>query len=56
MSITLFHTQERGEDILTALDGKTRRYLDFIDVLLEARVSSVDNLLVGCVVIILASG
>ena len=41
--------QERGEDILTASDGKTRRYLDFIDVLLEARVSLVDNLFVGCV-------
>ena len=49
MSRTVFHMQERGEDILTASDGKTRRYLDFIDVLLEARVSLVDNFLVDCV-------
>ena len=31
--------QERGEDILAASEGKKRKYLDFIDILLEARVS-----------------
>ena len=31
--------QEKGEDILAASEGKKRKYLDFIDILLEARVS-----------------
>ena len=31
--------QEQGEDILALPEGKRRKYLDFIDILLEAKVS-----------------
>ena len=41
--------QERGEDILTASEGKKRKYLDFIDILLEARVSLYVSLFSECV-------
>lgn len=41
--------QERGEDILTVSEGKKRKYLDFIDILLEARVSLYESLFSECV-------
>ena len=37
--ITFYVMQERGENIATQQEGKRRKYLDFIDILLEARVS-----------------
>ena len=37
--LSLSISQARGEDILTVSGGKRRRYLDFIDILLEAQVS-----------------
>ena len=36
---TIMYVQERGEDIATLPEGKVKKYLDFIDILLEAKVS-----------------
>ena len=33
-----YMSQARGEDILIMSDGKRRKYLDFIDILLKAQV------------------